>query len=69
VLVDSLQKQEAAQAQGQPEPREARGRLRKARSGNPAELGNPAGRPPESRNKAIAAGSVGNQVNPLRFGP
>jgi hypothetical protein len=66
VFVDSLQKQEAAEAQGQPERRNAQGRFRKAWSGNPADrfekgkLGNPAGRPPGSRNKATAA-PVGRQ--------
>jgi Family of unknown function (DUF5681) len=58
VIVDSLQKQEAAQAEPQPDGRDDRGRFLKGRSGNPkgsftkGNSGNPAGRRPGSRNKA-----------------
>jgi hypothetical protein len=64
VLVDSLQKQEAAQVQPQPEGRDDRGRFLKGRSGNPkgnftkGHSGNPAGRRPGSRNKATLAAEL-----------
>jgi Family of unknown function (DUF5681) len=64
VLVDSLQKQEAAQAQPQSEGRDDRGRFLKGRSGNPkgsfakGHSGNPAGRRPGARNRATLAAEL-----------
>jgi hypothetical protein len=60
VLVDSLQKQEEAEAAG----RDSRGRFQKGRSGNPAgrftkgKSGNPAGRRPGSRNRSTLAAEL-----------
>ncbi len=58
MLVNSLQKQEGAQAAAQSDGRDAQGRFQKGHSGNPkgsfrkGQSGNPAGRPPGSRNRA-----------------